>query len=625
MAEERVTVIPEKDRIPELEEQVQHYMRITEDLPRNEKVYKRLTIPKFENKFDQIAWEREEIRRIKKGHDGMSGKMYLYFHYCWIKNLKGGRIKPEFRVADAKFFDEIDIAKREQSGNVIIKRRRAGASWKIALDVLHDTMFRPFTSVGMNSKSDRDSIELFKKVKFLYDNLPLFLRATSRAGNTKMSMDFSYYIKDEKGNRVKRGTQSEIIVVPPTDSAYEGMMLNKWVCDEAGKIENLPQMWSFTEDCLMQETERVGQPVIFGTVGEVGKEGAGLKDMWDNAEVYNLRKFFIGGWMGTYVDALGNDMREDAIRWIVYERYKRRNLRPKLQNDFMQKYPLTWEEAFSLANTGGIGNPIKINKQISSLKGNPPKKANGKMVTSHDGSPMFKAQLMGDVIIWEHPQPGIRKYIAGNDPADHDDVDKDASLMSTFIYALPDGQEPPRIVAEYTARPQKASDYYDQVLMLLQYYNDAKILIENNRYRIISYFDENGYKHLLQPTPQGIARFMSTRANTIGVRMTEAVKDYMVSLIEDYIEDYCEIIPSVELLDEFIVFGARNTDRVFAFGMCLIFAQELAKQKIARMSDKKSDVPRFKYVRQANGTIRRVSADEKAGPVRIDTRPRVGG
>jgi hypothetical protein len=52
-------------------------------------------------------------------------------------------------------------------------------------------------------------------------------------------MDFSYYKKDEKGNRIKKGVQSNIICVPPTDTAFEGWMLNKWVCDEGGKIPNL--------------------------------------------------------------------------------------------------------------------------------------------------------------------------------------------------------------------------------------------------------------------------------------------------------------------------------------------------------------------------------------------------
>ena len=124
------------------------------------------------------------------------------------------------------------------------RSRRVGASWKEAADVMHDMMFRKYYHVGVNSKSEKDSIHLFRKMTFIYENLPAFMKANI---GSKNGMNVEYFIwgKDEANNKIKKGNQNELTVVAPTDSAYEGLMLHKWVCDEAGKIPNLGQMWSF--------------------------------------------------------------------------------------------------------------------------------------------------------------------------------------------------------------------------------------------------------------------------------------------------------------------------------------------------------------------------------------------
>jgi hypothetical protein len=320
---ERVTVIPLSERIPEIEEKVQYYLSITPDLPINKKKYKRREMPNFDNVISRKEWIRREIKRCREGYEQMNGRMYFWFHYVWMKNIEGGKIRPEYRVCDHEWFNFVESLKESGWGGICAKRRRGGFSWKVASDSLYNSMFKKDSTVGMNSKGERDSIELFRKVKYIYDNLPSWLRATSTAGNAKMHMDFSYYKKDENGNRIKRGVQSNIVCVPPTDTAFEGWMLNWWYCDEAGKIPNLPQMWSYTEDCMMQETVRMGVPIVFGTAGDITKEGRGLIEMWENNEAYNLKRFFFGAWMGLWVDEYGNDKKEDIIRWVLYERKKR--------------------------------------------------------------------------------------------------------------------------------------------------------------------------------------------------------------------------------------------------------------------------------------------------------------
>jgi hypothetical protein len=535
----------------------------------------------------------------------MCGKMYFYFNYVFIKNLGSGKIRPEFRVCDSEWFKLIEECNESREwGIVCVKRRRAGMSWKEAADVIHDCMLNKHFHVGMNSKSDRDSEHLFDKVIFIYENLlPEFKAKIGRKNG--MHIEFFRKSKNEDGSIIRKGNQSSIVVVPPTDSAYEGMMLTKWVCDEAGKIPNLPQLWSFTVECMMQEMERIGVPILFGTSGDISTNGGGLMHMWDKAEIYRLKRFFFAGWMGLAVDEFGNDQMEEAIRWIVYRREEVAKIDPKTYNDFIQKYPLTVSEAFSQA-AGGLGDVVKVNAQKASLRENPPMMSLGDITRDiNTGDVVFKPKRFGEVIIYEQPSPKY-EYIAACDPADHDDVSDEASDMSIHIVRMPHGLEPAKIVLEYCCRPAKAADYYEKAAMCLVYYDNTKVLIENNRYRMIDYFKENGYFKLLEYSPPPIDGIYRVRARKLGIRMTADVKGYMENLIRDYIDDYCEYIPSIELLNEISDYGSRNTDRVISFGLALLLLRSKMKTAKEKTVNEKSKIPSFSW-KMKNGRLMRIT------------------
>lgn len=609
--EDKVVIIPLSERLPELEERVKYFVMKTPDLPLNEVKHERVRIPKHDNEWDKERWETEEIRRCKYGWQGMSGKMYMWFNYAYIKNLTGGKIAPEYRTADAAWYQEISDAEASYEwGLVCVKRRRAGFSWKAALDALHTVMLKPHSSLGMNSKSDRDSVHLFRKVMFIYDNLPEFLKSAIGA-KSGMKVEFFIVDEDDNGNKYRTGTESEMIIVPPTDSAYEGMMLTKWIADEAGKTKNLPQIWSYTEDCLMEEMRRIGIPILFGTSGDIGKDGVGLVEMWKNWDVYKLKRFFFGGWMGIAVDDLGNDRKEDAIRWIIYERERRKKLNSKAYNDFLQRYPLTVEEAFSQAAGEGIGNISLINSQLMKIVDERPVIKRGWFNMDANENVYFQPNSQGAVQIFIEPDPTIRDgYIGGNDPADHDDALPGASLLATHIMSKQNGMQPPQICMEYADRPDKLNDYYNQMLMALKYYNNAPILIERNRYRIIEYMESMGYKHLLATTPQKITKMVVGRGNSIGVHMNEATKEYMKTLIEWYLDEYSDYIWSSDLLQQFVDYGTKNTDLVFSFGMALMLLKEHMGRDPKKAVDHGGMKGQRKLVRNQDGSVSIVGGKE---------------
>lgn len=601
LEEDEFKVVPESERLHDLEQRVKEYMAISDTLPENKIKYTHLKTPEFKTPEEHKVFWLEQFRRCKEGYNGMCGKMYFFYNFCYMESLRG-RIRPEFRVIDNEWFKFIEACQKSREwGIVCVKRRRVGASWKEAADVLHDCLFNKNFHVGMNSKSNEDSIHLFRKVKFIYNGLPdeMRIRTTS---STQMFMDFSFM---DKATKKKLGNQSDVIVVAPTDSAFEGRMLNKWICDEAGKIANLPQMWSYTEDCLMQETRRAGIPIIFGTSGDVGKEGAGLREMWENCDVYKLKRFFFAGWMGLAVDEFGNDRKEECIRWIIYQRRKREKLNTKFYNDFVQKYPLTWEEAFTDNTRFGMGDPIKIDAQIASLTINPPIASRGYFKEENEKIVWFPDRF-GACIVYEHPIVGKRNgYIGGCDPADIDDVFEEASDLSMYIMALQDGLSKPRIVFEYTDRPRELNNYYQQALLAIRYFNDCRLLIERQKGgRMISYIKDNGFNQLLMTTPESIKRLVPSRSVSIGIHMDNYAKEYMRGVVNEYVDEHPDCIPSIPLLRELKVYGTKNTDKAMAFGITVIGLKEISKPYLnKKKSIIDSRLPSFRYVKDRSGRI----------------------
>ena len=407
---------------------------------------------------------------------------------------------------------------------------------------------------------------------------------------------------ERTGFKIERVEDGRFFGITLKDNPYF-LLADGTIVHNCGKISKLKNLFSMSQEVMRKGFRRVGTPILFGTSGDIGKEGRDLKDMWYSADVHKLKRFFFGGWMGVdgFVDEYGNDLKEEAIRWIIYERKRRESLSTKEYNDFLQQYPLTVQEAFTSNDDQGLGNQAKINSQLTSLAENPVKAKRGYFRLDTEESVIFVPDNRGQCIIYEDPVPGVKnQYVAGSDPTDHEIEDtRNASSLSTFIMKKPSGIDPPKIVFEYTDRPNIPRDYYEQALMALIYYNNTRILIERNKAGMITYFDERGFKHLLQPSPQGLTRLISSNTFAVGLYLTKSVKKYTEELIEEYIEDYSEYIPSRELLEEFKDYGVANTDRVSALAMTLVLLRE-DKSKTRDTSSPKFQIATLK---RTNGKL----------------------
>jgi hypothetical protein len=162
------------------------------------------------------------------------------------------------------------------------------------------------------------------------------------------------------------------------------------------------------------------------------------------------------------------------------------------------------------------------------------------------------------------------------------------------------------MVFSYTDRPEDSNDYYEQSVMALIYFNKTKILIENNRYRMVGYYKDNSYIYLLKEEPGPKNKFYATaKKENFGIRATKTSKLMMEGCINDYTKDYCDLIPEIELLREFQVYGEQNTDRAMAFGWCLVSLEDeyVSTAQVERI---KSNLPKTKIILR-NGVPTRVN------------------
>lgn len=372
---------------------------------------------------------------------------------------------------------------------------------------------------------------------------------------------------------------------------------------------DLLPMWAKSEPCISQDSLRVGIPIIFGTVGEISKAGKGLMEMYLNAESYDLKRFAVWGYNAMFIDEYGNDIVSEGVRYIIYKRKKLESAAKRVRDEFYQMFPLNQNDAFLNVNVSGIGNPKLISDQYLKLQDDPPQKSVGVMRRNSDNSVDFVPNPNGSVIVYERPDP-MRKngYVAGADPADHDDLEKqrDTSNLALSIVSKPYGGDPPKLCLELVSRPLKLDEWFREAAMCLQWYNNTKVLAEDNRARMVNYFKEN-FPQLLAMTPKGVNSVRGGIELKYGIKMTAERKEQMRGLIESYIDDYSEFIPSLRLLEEFKEFGSEHgtDDLAVSFGWSLFLLQS-DKSPVKNASQSDPNIPQATF-KKVNGTIQIVN------------------
>ena len=473
--------------------------------------------------------------------------------------------------------------------------------------------------------------------------------AKKRLSDTRLERESGYIVTDEFGNKTKQGYQSLIrgITLKNDLERIRGTRGKLVLWEEGGKFPGLLTAWRIEQPSVETDDGKAfGLMVAYGTGGTEGGSFDGLKELFYKPDAYNVLGFpniwddnasetkcgfFVPSWSNMeslddeghqrFMDKNGNSKKELAIQELINQRNKIKDggASQTSIDRFISERPLKPQEAVLELGKNIFPRKllmdqltrIRTNKKLQSMKhivdlswgenGQviATEKKSGDITTYHlkkDDKPS------GSVVIWEYPvkDPPFGLYIGGCDPYDHDESFTN-SLGSTFIFKRIQAGEAWQdvIVAEYSGRPDRAEDYYENVRKLLLFYN-ARLLFENERKGIYPYFTNKHCDYLLADQPDKVITEIfkdSKVSRRKGCHMTKQIRAYGEGLILEWLmEEYepghlnIERVYSEPLIEND---GIKNVDRLIALCMVMLYREELFQIKVSAAKDKNKQVELF--------------------------------
>lgn len=543
---------------------------------------------------------------------------------------------PDFYDYDYFFFEGVEESESKGKHMCALKSRRKGFSFKGAAMCCRNYYLLPNSKsyvYASNKQYLTDDGTLTKAWGYMDFIDAHTAWGKKRSVNTQMRKRAGMLVKDEYGNEIEVGYKSEIIGVTLKDNpdVVRGKRGKLILFEEAGSFSELGAAWQIARPSVEQGSVTFGLMLAFGTGGDEGSNFATLKDMFYNPDGYNCLPFdnvwdeniatkqcgfFCPQYTNMddrdahgkriYMDDDGNTIVNKSIECIL--KLRRQVIENATNSAAIDRYvaerPITPAEAM-LEFNGNIFPKRELQEQLAKIRTHKDLanlKQVGVLDWQSDGNLQWTNKKVGDIthyplkqgedttgaiVIWEHPSleasPGL--YIMGVDSYDFDESST-TSLGSCFVYKRFQSFEENYdvIVAEYTARPATAQDFYENVRKLAVYYN-AKIMYENQNKGIFSYFTAKHCDYLLADSPDIINDVVSeSKVNRKkGCHMNREIKRWGEGLIKDWLNDLradgkknITAILSEPLLEELISYNdTGNYDRVMAYIQIMIYREQL--------------------------------------------------
>ena len=548
-------------------------------------------------------------------------------------------------------------------GQLYTKCRRSGYTNMSACRIVDEATMVKEKLLGIQSKTGHDAQEniFMKKIVPVYQSYPFFFKPIQDGTtNPRMELAFREPAKriTKKNKTSTRGEALNTVInwKNTTNNAYDGEKLHILYLDEAGKWEkptDIREAWRIERTCLIVGKKVVGKAFVGSTVNPMNKGGKQYKELWADSDPLQrnangrtrsgLYRIFVPAYeaLEGFFDKYGNPVVEDpekavlgidgevitigAKTFLKNERDALRNDHSEL-NEYIRQFPFTEDEAFRDSIEGSLFNLTKIYEQVQhndNLFPNP-------VVT---GNFVWKDGQQDTEVIWS-PDPNGRFRVAWFPPVDMrnrvveekgkkmpgntaigvggvDSYDIDATLdgrgskgalhmYNKFNMAVVSNM----FVVEYASRPPLARIFYEDVLMCSVFYG-YPLLIENNKYGIVRYFESRGYDGYILDRPQHLASSSSAvNVKTKGIPSNSAdVIQAHAQAIEAYIHEHVGINNETGMmgamyfnrtLEDWIGFKVDDRtkyDLSISSGLALLAAQKV-KQEV-----KKSDFTEKKFFR----------------------------
>ena len=546
----------------------------------------------------------EEFRRRREGFWFYNEGEPIYVtgrHYMMIQWTKLDIGYPYFLNFQREIFLHMVACEADPRciGQLYTKCRRSGYT-NICSAVLVDEATQVKDKLmGIQSKTGKDAQEniFMKKVVYMFRNYPFFFKPI-QDGTTNPRMELAFrepskrITKKNKTSQTGEALNTVINWKNTTNNAYDGEKLHLLYLDEAGKWErptDIKDAWRIQRTCLIVGRKIVGKALVGSTVNPMDKGGKQYKDLWKDSDplernangrtVSGLYRLFIPaqdsleGFFDIYGKPVTNDP-ESIVEGIdgesisigskTYLKNERASLKhdPSELNEVTRQFPFTEDEAFRDSIEGSLFNIGKIYQQIEyndELFPNPVVRGNF-IWKEKDKEAVFSADINGRFrISWLPPneQRNVIKTDRGKKVAPFadrgcggvDSYDLDATLDgrgskgALHLYNKFHIENPSNMfVVEYASRPDLAKIFYEDVLMASFFYG-YPLLVENNKYGIVRYFESRGYDGYLMDRPEHLKGASSTaNVKTKGIPSnSQDVIQAHAHAIEAYIHDHVGI------------------------------------------------------------------------------------
>ena len=617
----------------------------------------------FRNKFR--SYIEQEFQRRRDGVWFYNNGKPTYItgrHYMFLQWSKIDIGYPSYLAFQKDIFTHMAACEADPRcfGQLYTKCRRSGYT-NICSAVLVDEASQVKEKLlGIQSKTGKDSQEniFMKKVVAIFRSYPFFFKPI-QDGTTNPRMELAFrepskrITKNNKTSQIGDALNSVINWKNTTNNAYDGEKLHMLYLDEAGKWEkptDIREAWRIERTCLIVGKRVVGKALVGSTVNPMNKGGEEYRELWADSDPNErnqngrtrsvLYSIFIPAYdaLEGFFDVYGNAVIDDPSQSVhiqgidgeiidqgskTYLKNERSSFKndPSELNEIIRQFPFTEDEAFrdsiegSLFNIGKIYQQIEFNEDMFPnpvVRGNFIwRKKDEEVVFSPDPNGRFRVSWMPPDHLRNQKKDERGKKVAPNghigvggvDSYDLDaTVDGRGSKGALHLYNKFNMDAPSNMfVVEYASRPDLASIFYEDVLMCSFFYG-YPLLVENNKYGIVRYFESRGYDGYLMDRPD----FLKTGNSSVNVRTkgipsnSQDVIQSHAQAIEAYIHDHVGIKAETEefgnmyfnrTLEDWIAYKIDKRtkfDLTISSGLALLGAQKAKKEKVvSNFSDKK--------------------------------------
>jgi len=551
----------------------------------------------FREKFKPYI--EEEFRRRREGYWFYNNSVPIYItgrHYMMLQWAMLDIGYPYFLNFQKEIYIHMAACEADPRcmGQIYTKCRRSGYTNMCSSALVDEATQVKDKLLGIQSKTGKDAQEniFMKKAVYMYRNYPFFFKPI-QDGTTNPRMELAFrepskrITKKNKTSNVGEALNTVLNWKNTTNNAYDGEKLHRLYLDEAGKWEkptDIREAWRIERTCLIVGKRIIGKAMVGSTVNPMDKGGQQYKGLWDDSNpvernkngrtVSGLYRIFIPahdaleGFFNAHgypvvddpespVKAIdGDDIYFGARTFLKNERDALRGNAREL-NEFIRQFPFTTAEAFrdsvesTLFNIGKIYEQIEYNDNLF-----PTPIVQGNFVWSggeQDTSVVFQPSATGRWRIAWLPETEDRSVMNGRKTPPFSDrgtggvdsydldatVDNRGSKGACHIYNKFNLAVPANMfVAEYVSRPPMAKIFYEDVLMAAVYYG-YPLLIENNKYGIVRYFESRGYDEYVMDRPKHLYSGSTGSTKTKGIPSnSQEIIQAHAHAIEDYIHNH---------------------------------------------------------------------------------------